>query len=280
MTSKAGSQSWTAFWEQGRGSACLPQSRAAHDLLARVWQGFASAVPRQGTVIDLACGSGAAARRLREARPDLSIVGVDYARVPPLRAPGFELLSGVALEHLPFDSGSFDGAVSQFGIEYADRAGAVSEAARILRQGAPIALVMHHAESPVVTHNKERERALARLTGADVERAFVGGDRTAFERIFSSLKSDFPRQDVIREFEQGLGAALAQAPDLRARTWRGLTALIAHERDILRALAEAAIADCSPWLAQLDEDFAMDPPAVVALADAPPLAWLLRGSRR
>lgn len=230
-------------------------------------------------VIDLACGSGAVSYMLRQARSDLSIVGVDYARVPPSQMPGVELISGVVLEQLPFDDRRFDCAVSQFGIEYADRASAVRELSRVLRPGSPITLVMHHADSPVVLHNKLRERALGELTGASVESAFLHGDRAAFNRTFALLQSAFAEQDVVAEFEQGLGSALAQSAEDRATVWRGLATMVSREREILAALATAAVADCQPWLSQLSLSCEMSPAAVIRQTDNLPLAWLLRGRR-
>lgn len=272
-------QSWTAFWERGKGAACLPDSLDAHERLAQVWRTTWSDLPQMAKVIDLACGSGAVSYTLRRARPDLSIVGVDYARVPPSLMAGVELISSVALEQLPFDDGGFDCAVSQFGIEYADRPGAVRELSRVLRPGSPIALVMHHADSPVVLHNRQRERALGEVTGAAVESAFLDGDRAAFDRAFASLRSTFGDQDVVAEFEQGLGSSLAQPAVDRANFWPGLAAMVSREREILSALASAAVADCQPWLTELSPSFAMDPPAVVREANGLPLAWLLRGRR-
>lgn len=272
-------QSWTLFWERGKGAACLPESLAAHGRLAQVWRTSASGLPPQARVIDLACGSGAVAHALRQARPDLSIVGVDYALIPPSQVPGIELMSGVALERLPFDDACFDGAVSQFGIEYADRTGAIGELARILRPGSPITLVMHHADSPVVRHNHARDRALGEVAGTAVERAFLDGDRATLGALFAGLRSAHAGQDVVAEFEQGLGSALAQPAEARADMWRGLAAMVGKERDILSALAGAAIADCQPWLANLSASFAMSPPSVVKDAGGLPLAWLLEGRR-
>lgn len=272
-------QSWTAFWERGKGGSCLPYSLDAHERLAQVWRTTSSDMPQMAKVIDLACGSGAVSYLLRQARPDLSIVGVDYARVPPSLMAGVELIPSVALEHLPFDDGCFDGAVSQFGIEYADRPGAVGELLRVLRPGSPITLVMHHADSPVVLHNKLRERALGELTGTAVESAFLKGDRAAFNRVFASLQSAFADQDVVAEFEQGLGSALAQSAEDRADFWPGLAAMVSREREILFALASAAVVDCQPWVTELSTSFAMDPPAVVRDANGLPLAWLFRGRR-
>ncbi len=272
-------QSWTAFWKRGKGAACLPDSVDAHERLAQVWRTTSSDLPQMARVIDLACGSGAVSYMLRQARPDLSIVGVDYARVPPSLMAGVELISSVALEQLPFDDRCFDCAVSQFGIEYADQPGAVRELLRVLRPGSPITLVMHHADSPVVLHNKLRERALGELTGAAVESAFLQGDRAAFNRTFASLQSAFADQDVVAEFAQGLGSALAQPAEDRATFWRGLAAMVSREREILSALASAAVADCQPWLTELSASFTMDPPTVVREANGLPLAWLLRGRR-
>lgn len=272
-------QSWTAFWERGKGSVCLPGSVDAQERLAQIWRTTASDLPQMAKAIDLACGSGAVSHTLRASRPDLSIVGVDYARVPPSRIAGVELISGVALEQLPFDDRCFDCAVSQFGIEYADRSGAVRELSRVLRPGSPITLVMHHADSPIVLHNKLRERALGEVTGAAVKRAFLDGDRVAFDRTFASLRTAFADQDVIVEFEQGLGSALARPAEDRAGFWPGLAAMVSREREILSALASAAVVDCQAWLSELSTGFAMDPAVVVREANGLPLAWLLRGRR-
>lgn len=278
--STSDARSWTTFWAHGQGASCLPQSRDSHEQLARAWTGFAAGLPPGARVIDLACGSGAAAHWLRSARRDLVLVGVDFADVRAHNIAGFELHSGVRLEQLPFAESSFDGAVSQFGIEYADRDQAIHEAGRILRPGAPFAFVMHHAESPVVIHNREREQALAKLIAETVERAFVEGDSAALGAAFSALRSEYPRQDVIGEFELGLGEAVRQAPGERSKTWQRLALMVRHERDILSALSQVAIADCGPWLESLDRFFLAEPASVIRSADGRPLAWLLTGRRR
>ena len=277
MDSVRTAQSWTAFWEHGNGAVCLPGSRDAHERLAQIWRDTASNLPRSAKALDLACGSGAVSYLLRHIRPDLSIVGVDYARIGPSRMAGVELISGVALEQLPFDDGSFDGAVSQFGIEYAVRPRAVSELSRVLRPGSPVTLVMHHSGSSVVKHNKLRAAALGELIGATVEGPYLEGNRAALNRTFASLRSTFASQDVVAEFEQGLSSAMAQPAGDRAKFWRDLTAMVG--REILSALASAAIADCQPWLSQLSKSFAMEPATVIKEANGSPLAWLLRGRR-
>lgn len=279
MTSVDAAKSWTAFWEFGHGAMCLPGSRSAHERLGQIWQSAARDLPPQARVLDLACGSGVVCYLLRQQRPDVSVVGVDYARIGPSRMPGVELLAGVSLEQLPFDGGCFDGAVSQFGIEYADRPCAVREVSRVLRSGSPITLVMHHAGSPVVQHNQRRVLALLELTGQAVERAFLEADRPAFEREFALLRSSFADQDVVQEFERGLSSALTQPAADRSALWRDVTSKVDLERRILAALASAAVTDCQPWLDELSGNFAMKPAETVAETDGLPLAWLLWGKR-
>lgn len=274
-----GAKAWTAFWESGHGAMCLPSSRGAHERLGRIWQSTASNLPPKAKVLDLACGSGVVGYLLRQRRPDVSVVGVDYARIGPSRMAGVELVSGVALEQLPFEDGSFDGAVSQFGIEYADPRGAVRELSRVMRPAASITLVMHHADSPVVMHNRRRNAALGELIGPAVESAFLEGNRAALGRLFASLRTTFAGQDVIAEFEQGLGSGMVRATHDRVEFWRDLTAMVSREREILSALASAAVANCQPWLDQLAEGFEMESATAIREANDLPLAWLLRGRR-
>jgi hypothetical protein len=216
---------------------------------------------------------------LRQLRPDVSVVGVDYAQIGPSRMAGVELIPGVSLERLPFGDGCFDGAVSQFGIEYADRPGAARELSRVLRSGSLTTLVMHHADSPVVRHNRRRELALGGLTARAVERAFLDGDRIAFNREFALLRSGFADQDVVTEFERGLGSALGQSVEERSALWRDVATKVDQERQILSALGSAAVADCQPWLDELSSSFEMEPATVISEANGLPLAWLLQGRR-
>lgn len=270
---------WTVFWQLGNGSVCLPSSADAHKRLAQIWRTTAADLPQSARILDLACGSGAVSYELRRERPDLSIVGVDYAQIGLSRMAGVELMSGVALERLPFADHSFDGAVSQFGIEYADRRRTVPDLARVLKPGSSIALVMHHADSPVVQHNRRREVALGELTGSTVESAFLGGNREELIHAFASLRSAFADQDIIAEFGQGLGSALVQPARDRAKLWQELTDMASREREILSALANAAVANCRPWLDDLSKGFQMNAPVVIRETNDLPLAWLLRGTR-
>src|SRR3954465_2944813 len=97
-------------------------------------------------VLDVACGNGNAA--LAAARRFCRVTGLDY--VPALlrrageraRAEGVELqlVEGDA-ENLPFEDGSFDAAVSTYGIMFApDQERAAREIARVVKPGGKIGL--------------------------------------------------------------------------------------------------------------------------------------------
>ncbi len=100
----------------------------------------------------------------------MRIDAVDMAMLSPSwHRPGLHdrirFHSGVPLESLPFDDGTFDLVVSQYGIEYADRSKAIAECARVAAEGASVALVMHHVGSVLVAVGREelghKERLLA-----------------------------------------------------------------------------------------------------------------------
>ena len=97
-------------------------------------------------VLDVACGNGNAT--LAAARRFCETTGLDY--VPALLARarqraaaerlGIDFIEGDA-EALPFADGSFDAAISTYGVMFApDQARAASELTRVVRQGGVIAL--------------------------------------------------------------------------------------------------------------------------------------------
>ncbi len=108
----------------------------AHDLAERV----ASLVPR--SVLDLACGTGVATRRLAAQLPpstrivatDLNQAMLDHAvALGTARPVEWQLADAQAL---PFDDACFDVVACQFGVMFfPDKIGAFAEARRVLRPG-------------------------------------------------------------------------------------------------------------------------------------------------
>jgi SAM-dependent methyltransferase len=124
----------------------------AVDLVARVPQ-------RQGLrVLELAAGTGAVTRRLREALPpDATLVATDlndamvaYAR-DAVATPGIDWRTADA-QQLPFEDGSFDAVVCQFGFMFLpDKVQGFSEGRRVLSGGGVLLANVWHTreENPV-----------------------------------------------------------------------------------------------------------------------------------
>ncbi|WP_374765046.1 class I SAM-dependent methyltransferase [Yunchengibacter salinarum] len=156
---------WSLYWQADRLDSCCPardpaDAAAIHDH----WRALADAVPKDGAVLDLATGNGAVllrmADRMAETGRRAALTGVDLAAIDPgryVRGAGgraqVRFMGGVDLAALPFDDGAFDLVTSQFGFEYAPRAAAAREAARVLRPGGRLSLLLHHVDSVVYRPN-------------------------------------------------------------------------------------------------------------------------------
>lgn len=98
-------------------------------------------------VLDVACGTGVLARKTAEwVGPEGMVVGVDVnvgmLAVAEMKGPGIEWKVGTA-ESLPFDDGSFDRVVSQFGLMFfEDQVQAVREMGRLVRPGGTVAVAV------------------------------------------------------------------------------------------------------------------------------------------
>lgn len=98
-------------------------------------------------VLDVACGTGVLARALGDrVGPRGSVVGLDINEgmlgVARRKGPGIEWRQGRA-EALPFDTDSFDAALSQFGLMFfQDRHAAIEEMVRVLRPGGRLAVAV------------------------------------------------------------------------------------------------------------------------------------------
>lgn len=98
-------------------------------------------------VLDVACGTGVLARAAAErVGPTGSVIGLDVNQgmlaVAGKKAPEIEWKHGQA-EALPFEGGSFDAVISQFGLMFfQDRSAAVHEMERVLQQGGHLAVAV------------------------------------------------------------------------------------------------------------------------------------------
>ncbi|MEP0191658.1 MAG: class I SAM-dependent methyltransferase [Erythrobacter sp.] len=156
---------WGDFWSQTiqgertvHGGGCLPQRWAAiEDAQSSEWLAFIEDLPTSAKVLDLATGDGCVLRWMHEARPDLELKGIDLAPELPAPPPQMQILTGVAMEEVPFDDNSFAAVVSQFGFEYGDVTAIAAEIARLLDDKGKVGLMVHRGDGPILEHNRQRQ---------------------------------------------------------------------------------------------------------------------------
>jgi SAM-dependent methyltransferase len=208
-------KAWADFWAQKTGErqpACLPNAlRDIDQAQSGVWRGVAARLPAGAQVLDLATGDGAVLKKMREARTDLVLTGVDSAPTLPPSPPGMTLRAGVSMEALPFADGSFGAVVSQFGYEYGDTSKIAPEAGRLLAPGGLLGLLVHRRDGPIVAHNLPRRDALRWATAPGgylaKARSLVAARRIAplptppgFRAAPEEAQRLFPNQSVGHEF--------------------------------------------------------------------------------
>lgn len=274
---------WTAFWEeQGPQSQCL--QGASPDVLRAFedhWSSFAAGLAPSTRVLDLGCGSGVVGRSLLAAHPRVHVVGVDSARMPRKEATRrMRIVSGVAMECLPFWPGFFGAAVSQFGFEYGRTDAAAEELARVLRKGARFSFLVHHSDSPIVRAGRLRNEGLRALAGEGVRQAFLGADQMALRERLEALGQHHAEDATISFAARCLASKVGRGREERLRIWEALEDALTPERTLLDALESACVApaDLHEWLAPLRAWLDVRHASALRVAGEP-LAWTIEGVR-
>ncbi|MBB3033454.1 hypothetical protein FHR91_001056 [Erythrobacter lutimaris] len=111
----------------------------------------------------MATGDARVLHWLGLANPQLERTGIDLCPNLPQGPPGIDIRAGVAMERLPFEDLAFDAIVSQFGVEYGDTARVAAEVARVARDDARIAFIVHRGDGAILEHNVARAEQIAWL---------------------------------------------------------------------------------------------------------------------
>lgn len=139
-------------------------------------------------VLDVCCGTGNAALVAR--RAGATVTGLDSSRrlvaVARERVPEGEFVEGDAAR-LPFEDGSFDAAVSVFGVIFAQPAEqAAAEIVRVVRPGGRVVITSWPRRGPMFDAMSLMRQALARLRPQEGESPMVDwGNPQALESLLS-----------------------------------------------------------------------------------------------
>ena len=274
-------EAWTAFWQDpASGQQCIRGAPDVTHALRAHWSSFAASLSPGARVLDLGCGAGAAAGALVAARRDLRVTGVDFAMVPAASDARITLVSDTAMEQLPFEDGSFDAAVSQFGFEYGRTHKTARQLARVLAPGAPFAFIVHHAGSSVVAANRARLKAIRTVQAPDMRAAFVSGSSFALGAKLSSLQRAHPADTLVGSLARLLPDRAREDSRKRTAAWSAVEEALWPERTVLEALDACCVApeELDGWLGPLRQFAVVTEASVLRKPNGDAIAWRIEGA--
>ena len=221
---------WNQYWHADRIASCFDDAGARNydDFVASGWRTFFGELPDGARVLDLCTGNGAVAILAAESPRKLKISAVDQASIDPRlyvsrhaeALARIDFIPEVNVEALPFDAGTFDAVVSQYGVEYSDLDLSLPEIGRVVAAGGRARLAMHAAEGSVAATTR---RSIPEIDFLLDDLDLVGKALACFEAV-TSLERD-PRASAetradaktkLGLFQDGLrqsGERIAQAAD-------------------------------------------------------------------
>jgi ubiquinone/menaquinone biosynthesis C-methylase UbiE len=223
------SEAWTRYWSAAPKvfSGCLPEAPAAvTDLIEGIWTEFFDGIPQKAKVLDLGTGGGAVLMLAHANRPDLKLTGVDYANSLPDLDKDISLFPQINLEELPFEDKTFEAVTSQFAIEYASEAEAVSELKRVLTQGGVYLLLCHNADSIIVKHNVTRLETIKDLLSRDgliksaikiikQKKMHAPKSRKHLSRLLQAVQIKHPDEPIINEVAGNIASITTEMGSLK-----------------------------------------------------------------
>lgn len=280
-----GPDEWSIFWRDfGEGDELPERCHVPGDGQSAVdqhWADFADRLAHGSRVIDLGCGAGVVGRTLLQGRPDLSVTGIDFAEVPIEQFPNLTICPGVPMEALPFDDGSFDAAVSLFGIEYGALPDTARELGRVLKPGGHFGFVVHHCDSEIAIEGNARVRGIRDVLSGTVEAAFLAGDLARLEQQQLRLRGEHPGEPTVKLVSDYFWRNIRQTRTARQAIWAKLIEDVAVELALTTRMTECAksAADLGAWIAPLLAIMARVEVAVLRRGSGEPIGWVVGGVR-
>jgi SAM-dependent methyltransferase len=281
----ASSNHWSIFWrdfgegDQQPGRCHIPGD--GRQVVDRHWAQLAEGLGRDAQVLDIGCGAGTVGRTLLDCRSDLFVTGVDFAQVPIAVVPNLAIQQGIRMEAMPFEAGSFDAAVSLFGIEYGNIAQTARELGRVLKRGARFSFIMHHCDSEIAREGSARVFGIKDALSGKVKDAFLAGDVARMDQQRLRLVNQHPDEPTVKLLSDYFGRTIGQAREERQAIWRKLEHDVAVELALTAFMVRCAKSpeQMGAWLAPLFGIMAAVEISVLRRGSGEPIAWAVGGVR-
>lgn len=148
---------WSDYWQSGSPHSCPGSFGLTYEgCIGAFWKQAVADMREGQRVLDIGTGNGPLPRLISDtlAPGAPRIDAIDAAALRPdwwsaERYPGVRFHPGIGADRMPFQAGTFDWIVSQYGFEYAPRHETVAECRRVIAAGGRIAMVLHHRDSVV-----------------------------------------------------------------------------------------------------------------------------------
>jgi SAM-dependent methyltransferase len=281
----ASADHWSTYWRDfGEGDQLPERCHIPGDgrqVVDRHWTWFANGLPRGAQVLDIGCGAGTVGRSLLDCRPDLFVTGIDFAQVTASPVPGLAIQQGIRMEAMPFEGGSFDAAVSLFGIEYGNVAQTARELARVLKRGARFSFVMHHAESEIAREGSARVFGIRDALSGKVKDAFLAGDAARLDQQRLRLQNQHPGEPTVKLLCDYFGRTIGRLREERHAIWPKLEDDVAVEVALTGYMVRCARSaeQLGAWLAPLLNVMAAVEVSAMRRGSGEPIAWVVSGTR-
>jgi SAM-dependent methyltransferase len=203
--------SWDTYWHGTGDIGAYSSGGVNHPAILAFWeQYFQTAKQTYNTprIIDIASGNGAVVERaldvFGDAPVDLTCLDVSEAAIKNIR-DRFSQVDGIVTDarSIPLDSGSFDVATSQFGVEYAGPE-AINEVARLLKENGQLAFLMHNQASSIHKECVESLDAIVRLKDSGFVELAIEMFKAGFEAVRGADRA--PYEAAAKKLAPALGA--------------------------------------------------------------------------
>ncbi len=221
------SNPWSVYWESPQLHSCAAGINPKdQQQVEAFWRDFAVHLESGSKIIDMATGNGAVPHALLSGNSDLDITAIDIAEIQPEKLfaqyptlAKVEFHSNVDITNVDAElisEGTAEYITSQFGVEYAELAGVINSAHRLLISGGKIRWLMHNKRSELL---KSSAPIIAELT-------ILLQPSGLIETLIKWSKGEISIEDLEREGRDFLASKFAKSERISGQVFSAIEQLI------------------------------------------------------